>query len=54
VQLPRQWTPSAAGVPMMTFLRTAPSFSSKTGPWFSDWSEVPREPLPKNFVSLPS
>src|SRR5882724_1275145 len=46
VQLPRQWMPSAAGEPMMTFLTTAPGASSRMGPWSSSWLPVPRSPLP--------
>ena len=54
VQLPLQWTPSAPGVPMITFFRTAPSASSKIGSWPSSWLPPPSAPLPKNFLSLPS
>src|SRR5215210_7574531 len=46
VQLALQWMPSAAGAPMMTFLRTAPAASSRIGPWSSSWLSLPRAPLP--------
>lgn len=46
VQLPRQWMPSAAGEPMMTFFRTVPGASSRMGPWSSSWLPLPRSPLP--------
>src|SRR5688572_27701366 len=46
VQLPLQCTPSAAGVPMITFFSVAPSASSKTGSWPSSWLSPPRAPVP--------
>jgi hypothetical protein len=46
VQVPRQCTPSAAGLPRTTFLRVVPLASSKIGLWSSLWPPVPRSPVP--------
>ncbi len=46
LQLPAQWTPSAAGEPRMTFFRVAPAARSKIGSWPSSWPPLPRGPEP--------
>src|SRR5215218_4119346 len=54
VHAPRQWMPSAAGLPMITLDSEAPSASSKTGFWPSLWVPSPMAPLATNRFRPPS
>src|SRR5205085_7270542 len=46
VHVPSQCTPSAAGLPMMTFFRVPPLGRSKIGSWPSCWLPLPSLPVP--------